>query len=53
MAQGLHVPAYHAPCPKTVTEVEFDVENDNDIWEITVTNTSSSSAQITNKLTKE
>jgi hypothetical protein len=54
VVQGLRKTKYHAPCPNTATVVEFKVDNDGDLWEITITNSSSTStAKVTSKLTKE
>ena len=53
VVQGTRFAKYNAKCPNFVTEVGFEVENNDDAWEITVTNSSSSDkATVTNKLTK-
>jgi hypothetical protein len=53
VVQGTREVKYQGPCPNSPTEVEFEVDNDGDLWEITITNSSSITAKVTSKLTKE
>lgn len=53
VTSGVRKKVFDAKCPNIVTDVGFKVENNDDAWEITVTNSSSTGkATVTNKLTK-